>query len=135
MFPKFRKQNDTQPDKQWERTHQSHHTEADRAGVLLRVTVLCEHVSEREAGLLFNEIEPMLDGVESLIVDLGHVGVLTSDGIGMLVRLHKRVGERGGRLAVCALNDELAELFKITRMDRLFLVAPDRPAAERELGG
>ena len=135
MHPKFHKKHDAQPEDQVEPARRSQLARTDRAGGLLRVTVLCGRVSEREADILLGEIEPLLDGAVSLIVDLGHVGVLSSAGIGMLVRLHKHAQKRGGRLAVCALNSELDELFKITRMDRLFLVAPDRDAAERELLG
>lgn len=119
----------------FERVFDSHHLMAERAGALLCVSIRCESVSDREAGIVFDEANAQLDDAcAGLVVDLGHVEVLTSAGIGTLVRLHKRMEERKGRLAVCSLNDELTELFKLTRMDRLFLLADDRVTAIRELG-
>ena len=119
-----------------EQVFESHHISADRGGALLCVTVRCEGVSDREAGIVFSEADALLDDrCTGLVVDLGHVMVLTSAGIGTLVRLHKRMEERKGRLAVCSLNEELTELFKLTRIDRLFLLADDRDSALRVLRG
>ncbi|MBZ0173418.1 MAG: STAS domain-containing protein [Phycisphaerales bacterium] len=119
----------------FERVFESHHLKADRSGVLLCVSIRCESVTDREAGIVFAESNALLDDAcTGLIVDLGHVEVLTSAGIGTLVRLHKRMEERKGRLAVCALNEELAELFRLTRIDRLFVLTDDRNTALRELG-
>lgn len=108
----------------------SHHIEASQVGTSLVVLVRCEHVSEREATIIYDETDALLDDhTVHVVVDMTHVEVLTSAGIGTLVRLHKRAEDRGGKLAVCSLNDELAELFKLTRMDRLFILKADRAAA------
>lgn len=110
--------------------YESHHIEASQLGSALIVLVRCENVSEREASIIYNETDALLDGrIVHVIVDMSHVEVLTSAGIGTLVRLHKRADGRGGKLAVCSLNEELADLFKLTRMDRLFVLAEDRAAA------
>jgi anti-anti-sigma factor len=113
-----------------ERVFESVHTTADRIGPVLCVTLIEEAVTEREAGIIYDETENLIDDrCSGIVVDLGNVMVLTSAGIGALVRLHKRIGERKGRLAVCSMSDELAELFKLTRMDKLFVVAADRDGA------
>jgi anti-sigma B factor antagonist len=112
------------------RVFESLHLTADRAGPVLLITCLEECVSEREAGILHDETEAQIDDrCTAIVVDLGKVMMLTSAGIGSLVRLHKRISERKGKLAVCSLSTELAELFKMTRMDKLLVVAPDREAA------
>lgn len=117
------------------RVFESLHLRADRVGSALCVTVLCESVTEREAMILTNEVDPLLSADRpALVVDLGLVGVLTSAGIGALVRLHKRMEEVKGKMAVCGLNPDLAELFRLTRMDRLFLVVDSREQALARLG-
>jgi anti-anti-sigma factor len=116
------------------RAFESQHLVADRVGPILCVTVLCEAVSDREAHILYNETDGAIDDrCSNILVDLSKVGVLTSAGIGALVRLHKRIEERKGKLAVCALNPELAELFRLTRMDRLFVMAENRERALQDL--
>ena len=113
-----------------EARYESHHIEASQLGSAMVVLIRCEHVSEREASIIYDETDALLDDrIVNVVVDMTHVEVLTSAGIGALVRLHKRAEGKGGRLAVCSLNEELADLFKLTRMDRLFVLAADRAAA------
>lgn len=131
---KFRK-TDEDGESDHVRVFESHHLRADRVASTLCVTVLCESVTEREAMILTNETDPLLaPDRPALVVDLGLVGVLTSAGIGALVRLHKRMDELKGKMAVCGLNPDLAELFRLTRMDRLFLVVETREQALARLG-
>lgn len=113
-----------------ERVFESVHLTADRVGPVLCVTVLGESITEREAGILYDETEAQVDErCTAIVVDLGHVMVMTSAGIGTLVRVHKRISERKGSLVVCGLSEELVELFKLTRMDKLFAVAGNRDDA------
>jgi anti-sigma B factor antagonist len=118
-----------------EAVFESHHIEATLVSTAVVVLVRCENVSEREATILYEETEQLLDDrMVHIVVDLRHVEVLTSAGIGALVKLHKRAEGRGGTLAVCSLNKELTDLFKLTRMDRLFALVPDRAAALAAVG-
>lgn len=113
-----------------ERVFSSVHVVADRVGPVLCVRVADENITEREAGILYDETEALIDErCTAIVLDLVEVTLLASAGIGTLVRLHKRIGERKGTLAVCSLSHELAEVFKLTRMDRLFDVHQDREAA------
>ena len=97
---------------------------------MLCVRVVDEHITERESGILYDETEALIDErCTAIVLDLASVGMLASAGIGAVVKLHKRMGERKGMLAVCGLSTELTELFKLTRMDRLLMVKPDRDAA------
>lgn len=113
-----------------ERVFESVHLTADRVGPVLCVTVIGEHITERESGILYDETDAQIDDrCNAIVFDLQHVTVMTSAGIGTLVRVHKRISERKGSLVVCGLNDDLVELFKLTRMDKLFTVAKDREGA------
>ena len=119
----------------WSTVFSSGEVHVERSGGVLCVTFLCERVSDHDVDELFIRLEPMLGGAEGLIVDISRVSVLTSAGIGLLVRLHKRLRVGGGRFIVCGLSEELEELFAITCMDRLLRVERDRAAAERGMAG
>jgi anti-sigma B factor antagonist len=139
VFPKFggkaKKECSDDAPREERRVFESQHMTADLTGSTLIVRLLSESVTEREAMILTNEADPLLSADRpALVVDLGLVGVLTSAGIGALVRLHKRMEEVKGKMAVCGLNPDLAELFRLTRMDRLFLVVDSREQALARLG-
>ena len=113
-----------------QRVFESVHLIADRIGSVLCVTVVGENISERESGILYDETDSQIDErCSAIVVDLRNVMMITSAGIGTLVRIHKRIAERKGTLTVCGLSEELAELFKLTRMDKLFSVSENRDSA------
>lgn len=71
-------------------------------------------------------------GTSRLVIDLGKVEFIDSSGIGALVGLLKRIGNRG-EIVVCGLSDTVRQMFKITRMDRVFASYDDRAAALRAI--
>ena len=64
------------------------------------------------------------DGNTRLIVDFKEVSFLDSSGLGALVGILKRIGLRG-ELFVCGLNSDVAQMFKISRMDQVFSIYSD----------
>lgn len=69
-----------------------------------------------------------------LIVDLSAVTMLTSVGIGMFVTLHGKCKGEKGRLALYSLRPDIVELLRLTRLDKLFLIAKDKDAAVKAVG-
>jgi anti-sigma B factor antagonist len=67
-------------------------------------------------------------GKGHLVLDLGSVRFIDSSGLGMLVTLLKRAGMQGG-VVVCRLQAPVASTFKLARMDRVFPIFADVPAA------
>jgi len=59
------------------------------------------------------------NGASQLIVDFQDVTFLDSSGLGGLVGVLKKIGHRGD-LAVSGLTADVAQMFKICRMDRVF---------------
>ena len=113
-----------------ERVFESVHITADRVGTALCVSIADEHVTEREAGIIYDESVAQLDDrCTGIVLDFSNVEMLASAGIGTLVRLHKRMKERKGQVALCGLSSELKELLKLTRMDKLLTVCDDKPSA------
>lgn len=59
----------------------------------------------------------------AIVIDLGKVSFIDSTGLGAIVSALKLVG-RDGELAVAALSESVATLFKLTRMDKVFRAYP-----------
>ncbi len=72
------------------------------------------------------------DGASQLIIDFGTVTFVDSSGLGALVGVLKRVGHRGD-LVVCGLNADVAQMFQICRMDKVFTVYTSADAAVQKL--
>lgn len=54
-------------------------------------------------------------------VDLGHLRMIDSSGIGALVSLYKRVRAQGGSVAIRGLRDQPLAIFRLLRLDRVML--------------
>jgi anti-sigma B factor antagonist len=59
-------------------------------------------------------------GGRRIRLDFSRTADVDSSGLGMLVSLAKKVRERGGEVRITSLNDDLAHLFRLTRLDMLF---------------
>jgi anti-anti-sigma factor len=106
--------------------------EAMNWGAVVRVMV--EKITERDAGII--EAEAAEAGPMNrwrIAVDCSQVTFLPSVGVGMLVRLHQRCREGGGKLAIFGLNTQLTKLVKLTGVDKIIPLAPDEAAAARAL--
>ncbi len=85
--------------------------------------------------LLEASVMPLIevgDGI-NLVLDFSNVKFLTSSVLGLLIRISKKVYESGGRLRLCGINTKILEIFKITRLDRVFEIHEDRYAAVQGL--
>jgi anti-sigma B factor antagonist len=67
-------------------------------------------------------------GRGQLVLDLSRVVFIASAGIGMLVTVLKRIGMQGG-LRLCGVQGQVASSLRLSRMDRVFPVFADVPAA------
>ncbi len=68
------------------------------------------------------------EGNSRLVVDLSGVSFVDSAGLGALVGVLKRIGNRGD-IVVCGLADSVRQMFELTRMNRIFTEYPNRAAA------
>lgn len=63
------------------------------------------------------------EGHNRLVVDLSDVDFIDSSGLGALVALSRRAGTRGA-IVVCGLGEAVAQMFRLTRMERVFQSFP-----------
>lgn len=92
---------------------------------------ILEEVSIQEIGDELNRMVEAEPGIR-LLLDFRNVDHLSSAALGMLVTLNKRVSERNGTLKLADINKQIFEVFKITRLNRVFEI---HSTAEDALAG
>ncbi len=68
-------------------------------------------------------------GATDILIDLGHVHVMNSSGIGVLMLVRDKIEKRKGRLVLCGLQPIMHEIFTRMHLDTFFTVAEDKTAA------
>ncbi|MGI6251919.1 MAG: STAS domain-containing protein [Synergistaceae bacterium] len=68
-------------------------------------------------------IELLEEGVVNLTFDLSNLTYIDSSGLGVLISIHKRCLQKGGRMVITGLRGMVEELFKLTRLDLVFNVS------------
>jgi anti-sigma B factor antagonist len=65
-----------------------------------------------------------------IVLDFEKVQFISSQMVGILVRLHKLTSAAAhGKLVLCGLGPKLIELLKITRLDRMLTIKPSQREA------
>ncbi len=76
---------------------------------------------------LFNLVDE--DHRQKIILDFTNVEYLSSAAPGKLITMDKKVKAFGGKLRLCSIRSDIKEVFKITRLDKLFQILDDRDKA------
>ena len=96
------------------------------------VTFTDENIlEEMDIQALRGSLESVILPVEgiNLILDFCNVRFLSSAVLGLLIRVSKKVYERGGQLRLCGINAKIYEIFKITRLTKTFDIYKDVESA------
>lgn len=99
--------------------------------------VLSEKVGGRESQVIEQEIRAaMTAGAKKhrVIMDMKAVGMLASMGLGMLVSLHKSCAGEGGKLVICNLSEDIAQVLKITHLEKVLRIVKTQDDAIKALG-
>ena len=70
-----------------------------------------------------------VDGHRQLILDFTPVKYLSSQAIGIILALHKKLSQADGRLILCGVGPQLMQLLKITRLNLVLKVVPGQKEA------
>ncbi|MFO7611818.1 MAG: STAS domain-containing protein [Clostridia bacterium] len=85
---------------------------------------LSGEVDVGNCGIFREELSRITEGDEkNLVLDFGSLNYIDSAGLGILVGVYKRLTERGGSMTVVNANDYIKKLFRITKLETLFIVA------------
>jgi anti-sigma B factor antagonist len=75
------------------------------------------------AGEFVSDIEKLVDaGLRKIIVDCSRLEYISSYGLGVLVRLHKRMKQKEGDVKIASLNSVVTDVLRLTRLSRVFAV-------------
>ena len=82
-------------------------------------------LEESQIRELQNSLEPVIEKNKDgrLVLNFANVKFMTSAMLGLLVRIHKRVSERGGQLELRNLDPNLHKLFEITQLTKIFNIS------------
>ena len=64
-----------------------------------------------------------------LVLDFSNVRFLSSQTLGVLLTLRKKLQPVKGRMVICGLRKQLHEVFRISKLDKLFEFRPDEEKA------
>lgn len=68
-------------------------------------------------------------GAPSVVIDLEGVGFAGSSALGNFVALQRSARQNGGRVVFCHVDPTVVEVFRASKLDRLFEFVADREAA------
>jgi anti-sigma B factor antagonist len=85
-------------------------------------------IGEKLAHLLDDQSQPQL------LLDFSNVEHLSSAALGMLITLHKQIAEKRGQLVLANIHPQIFEVFKITRLNKLFNIQSTTEDALKAFG-
>jgi anti-sigma B factor antagonist len=80
---------------------------------------ILEELSIQEIGEELDQLVESEPGIK-LLLNFKNVDHLSSAALGMLITLNKKVKERDGALKLSDINRQIFEVFKITKLNRVF---------------
>lgn len=88
-----------------------------------------------EAVELKGMIKPYLEDshYNGLVCNMEKVSHIDSSGLGIIISIYKSLISSGKRFALAGLNSRNAELFNISKLDRIFTIAEDCETAVKIL--
>ncbi|MHC4130171.1 MAG: STAS domain-containing protein [Planctomycetota bacterium] len=87
-------------------------------------------LNNQTAEKFVTDIETLVDaGLRKIIVDCSDLEFISSHGLGVLLRLHKRMKRHEGDVKIASAKSALLDVVRLTRLDRLLAIYPDVPRA------
>ena len=85
---------------------------------------------------LFQEsvLESIDSGEKSILLDLSRVAYMSSAGLRAMLIIAKKQKDNGGVIAVCGLQESVADIFSVSGFDAIVDIYTDRDAGLEGLG-
>jgi anti-anti-sigma factor len=97
-----------------------------RRGSVVRATISGPRIGERESQIVAAEIHAAIEAaggrMKHLVLDLADVRIMSSLGLGMCIDVRNAAKKRGADTVVIGLSHELADLFRMMKVDRLYAI-------------
>jgi len=86
------------------------------------------------AALVKEEVKAQLnEAAPKVLVDLSKVDFVDSSGLGVLISWFKAVNEKQGVIVYCAMTAYVKKIVKISKLDKIFLLAENEAEAKELL--
>jgi anti-sigma B factor antagonist len=103
-----------------------------------KVLLVTPNESRLDAGVAQSFKSKMSELVETghadIVIDLSKVTLIDSSGLGVLVSIMKKIGEKG-EIRLCGLRDNIKSLFQLTRLDKVFAIYHSQAEAVESFNG
>jgi anti-sigma B factor antagonist len=76
---------------------------------------------------LFSLVDEL--GRIKVLLNFSNVEYLSSAALGKFISLNKKVQSKSGKLVMCNINDDIYEVFEITKLNKLFNIQKDEQTA------
>lgn len=88
-------------------------------------------LDEGNIQLIGNQLFALVDEdrKKKIVLDFSNVEYLSSAALGKLITLDKKAKAAGGKIRFCSIRADILEVFKITRLDKLFTIKENRDKA------
>ncbi len=95
---------------------------------------ILDETSIKEIG---DELENIVKAKEkiNLIINFTNVDYLSSAVLGRLVKIYKAVKLSSGKMLLCNIKNNILQVFKITKLDKMFEIFPDQDKAVKSVKG
>ena len=103
-------------------------SEGDVTVVELADRKILDEINIMQIGEQLSQLVASAD-VPKIVLDFANVEHMSSSALGVLITMHKRVREKSGKLALCAIQPTIREIFEITRLNEIFAICDDRGQA------
>ncbi len=94
---------------------------------------ILEELSIQQIGDELRRLAEAENGVQ-LLLNFENVEHLASAALGMLITLHKKVQEQNGSLKLSNINRQIYQVFRITRLNRVFDIHDSAEKALKSFG-
>jgi len=95
------------------------------------------NIGQREGEVIASMIQARLetsDAVSSVVLDFTDISFINSAGLGSCITVYDDAKTRGAAVVLYGMNASIHDVFKMTRLDKLFKIATDEQRLEKILG-
>ena len=88
-------------------------------------------LNAQTADVFVRDIEKLVEaGLRKIIVDCEKLSYISSYGLAVLLRLHKRLRSRGGDVKICNVHGLVPQVLEVTRLGQYFDIYHDQSQAK-----
>jgi anti-anti-sigma factor len=101
---------------------------------ILTIQLLDERLmDEGQLKRIYNGVIALLDKTteKQVILEFSKVQFMSSSMLGKLVQIHKKCKEYKVKLKLCGISSDILEVFKITKLHKLFDIETDEASARK----